>query len=151
MSLVWNPLNLRQCVGSPILGELTGLLALGMLFWYVLIAYKWLESSRLASEEGKWLWRWLVAIFIVCAVAGYFSLILALFFPKVSVILRILALATQNVVCPLFWSYAASRRFVAVSSNEKIGMVLSSQNTEEMSDRELALLARSLIMNRFSR
>ena len=147
----WEPHDLCECVGSLILGYSTAGLAAGMLFWYSVIAWKWWESSKLASRETANLWRWLVTIFVVCAIAGYMSWIIALWLPKVAVILRIMALAVQNVACPMFWYYAASRQFTAAGVNERIGAALASSDPDHLNDRELAELARKLVAKSLDR
>ena len=141
----WTPHTLVECVDSPALGWLTGLLACGMLIWYVIIARKWWESSRLASAATAKLWQWLVVIFIVCACAGYLSWILALWWPKIATLLRIAALAVQNVACPMFWHYAASQRFTAASANEHVGANVVEAAGGNMDDRELASFVRRLV------
>lgn len=149
----WNPSDLQHCVDSPLLGWLTGGLACGMLVWYAMIATRWWEASRLASPEGCKVWQWLVIIFVICAMAGYGSWILALFAPKTAVWTRVLFLTAQNLACPMFWKYATHRRFTSIGRFESIGEQITKAVTEpdRMDDRELASLARQMVAKSLER
>lgn len=157
MDQAWEPMTLQCCVGSDLLGWLTAGLACGMLFWYSAIASRWWEAANYSSPEGKNVWRWLVAIFIVCAVAGYGSLIMALWFPKTAVMVRIVFLSIQNICCPAFWHYASKRRFETLGRREAMGAKLGDDltgvvsTTEVLSDRELASLARNMVVKSLER
>ena len=142
----WDPHTLMDCLDSQVLAYLTAVLAFGMLVWYLAIAMRWYESIRYASESGRAVWGWLVAIFVVCALAGYVALILALVVPKFSVVFRIVFLALQNICCPFFWITARRYKFHLQGVSENIGESLLSKNLDDMADREVASLTRSLVI-----
>jgi len=122
-------MTLTECLDSPVLGWITGVLAFGMLIWYVIIARKWWEAAENSSDEARTAWRWMVAIFIICAVAGYVSWDLALFAPKVAVVVRITALAAQNIACPIFMTYAMRVQFYGFGTEQAIGhQILANKN-----------------------
>lgn len=140
----WHPKTLLECLDSPVLGYLTAFLAFGMLVWYVLIARKWWESARQSSNGARKAWQWLIVIFIVCAIAGYTSWIIAVFEPMIAAVLRITALSVQNVACPIFMYYASRKTFYAFGREQAIGFrVLEHENSyQTMTDRDLANVMR---------
>lgn len=150
----WHPHNLVHCVDSFVLGWATVVLSVGTFFWYLLIASRWWGAAGQASPEGRAVWRWLVAIFVVCAIAGYGATTLALFWPKTAVITRLTALVLLNVVCPMFWYYASSRRFVSLSRYEALGEQLVKyvqKPPSEMGNRELDSLVREMVVESLGR
>jgi hypothetical protein len=142
----WAPHDLCSCIGSDTLGIITAMLALGVCFWYALIAAEWWRAAQEASPDGRRLWQWLIVIFAGCAVAGYATVGLMLWHPKQAVVIRLIALAVQNIACPIFIVCASSRSFRTVGRHEAIGCALSAPNVTALSDKDLADLARKLVI-----
>ncbi len=92
----WQPHNLIHCLDSATLGYLTASLAVGMLVWYLLIAKRWWCALQHAPVSGRRVWGWLIAIFIICAMAGYVSLVVSLVLPKIAVWWRIAFLLVRG-------------------------------------------------------
>lgn len=145
----WAPHTLQHCLDSAVLAYSTASLAFGTLVWYGIIAFKWFESMRHSSDRARKTWMWLATIFVVCATAGYFSWILALVVPKTAVIVRITALATLNVICPVFWGYARRKSFSAINTEQHIGeqLVEGAPSIINMTDHEIAILTRKILAN----
>ena len=142
---MWEPHKLSSCVDKIHLGYLTAILSASLLVWYLMIAYRWFDACRYASKDTRNMWLWLVIIFIACAVAGYGTLLLAVFAPKTAVIVRIIFLSIQNVACPLFWYCAANKKFTIITSNEHIGQQLQTINIKNLDNSGLGILTRQLL------
>lgn len=132
----WSPHTLQSCLDSDILGYLTGVLAFMMLVWYLVIAYQWWRAANNSTDKARTAWRWLVAIFIICACAGYMSLDLALFYPKAAAVVRITALAAQNIACPIFMYYAVKIQFYGFGKEQALGHRIMEIDFHTMSEKD---------------
>lgn len=141
----WSPHTLQHCVDSEPLGYTIAVLAAGILFWYMIIAYIWWKSMRAASREAMVAWFALALIFVVCSMAGYVSLDIAIWHPKVAIVLRVVAMAIQNVLCPVFVWYAFRHNFLAYGRFQRIGQGLSGINFSEYSDAEISVMTKAFV------
>lgn len=143
----WHPCNLAECVDSQSLAVLLMVLSAVVVAWYFRIMLIWREAALDATAGTCRCWQWLVVVFVVCATGGYGALVVSMFAPKAAVILRLSALCLQNLACWMFVSTAKNCRFRAIGRLESIGDKITKAITEpgDLSDRELATLARQLV------
>ncbi len=144
----WNPQNLCDCLGSESLGRVTALLCLGVCFWYAAITRRWLDAAKHASNDGCKVWSALAIVFIICAVAGYGTMALALFYPRLAVSLRVGFLILQNIACPIFLRYASTLVFTTISHNERLGQSLrealgGDKNIEQMDQKQVQAMVKA--------
>lgn len=141
----WNPHNLYKCLDSESVALFTAALSLGILIWYNIIGFLWYKSAKRASNEAKTVWYMLLIIFVLCSWGGYGAIIISLSFPKTSAIIKILFMALQNAACPVFWYYARRFKFQKYGQHQKIGEGILKKPIQEMTDKEVANLARNLV------
>ena len=141
----WNPSNLCQCVGSEWLGYMTAALSVGVCIWYAIITRRWYQAARAASAESRKVWHWLAIVFVLCSWSGYGTLAMMLVAPKLAISTRLGLLILQNIACPIFLWKASSMRFSAISRNELVGSEIVGAVAQDISDRDLAELARGLV------
>lgn len=147
----WQPHDLLHCLDSVWLGWATAALAGGVVWWYVLITIRWWQSARSASGTSRIVWRALVAVFVLCSLGGYASISIAVFDPKTAAIMRVVSMALQNIACPVFLFFASHKQFRAISSRDQIGHEIIKGVGENMGDKELASLARALVIKSLER
>ena len=149
----WNPHNLLHCVDSTLLGTATAVLAFMTMCWYLIITCKWLAAAKNASPEARRVWIWLMAIFLVCSICGYGSLIVSLVSPRAFVILRLTLLVALNIACPMFLRCSVDQRFSSIAKFEGIGeQITKAVNAlDQLSDQELASLARRIVAKSLER
>ena len=149
----WNPHSVIHNVDSVPLGIATIVLAFVTMVLFLLIATRWLTSSRYASRDGRNLWRWLVAIFLLTGLTTYGSLDLTVLWPRVAVWNRLIGMAVIDIACVIFLRKSSIHKFTNVAIAEHIGERIAVAASEpcEMSDRELASLARQLVAKSLQR
>ena len=150
-AMEWSPMNLCQCVGSVWLAWTITVLCGGVIFFYLLIAHRWLQAARLASEDCRAIWVWLIVIFVVCALAGYGSRIIAMYDPRLAVPFLVIVLVAQNIACPIFLYASSGRKFLTVGRYDAVGCQIFNAVAEELSDYELASVARTAVKKNLER
>ena len=136
---------------SCLLAYVTVALCAGVLLWYHLIGLVWFRSARRSGPEARAVWFLLLAIFVFCAWAGYGATIVALIWPRVAIPLRMASLGMVNLLCPLFLWAARRFRFERYGAQQAAGQVLMATPIAQMSDREIAALARAAVSEGLSR
>ena len=147
----WNPHDLLHCLDSTSLGYATALLSLGVVFWYILITYRWWQAASQSSGRSRAVWFSLVLVFLLCLTAGYLTVAIAVFHPKAAAVVRVVALAVQNTACPIFLYWASAKKFRAISSRDQIGHEIIQGVDQNLDDKQLASLARQLVIKSLER
>ena len=149
----WNPHSVIHNVDSVPLGIATIVLALITMVLFLLIAVRWLTASRYASPDGRNLWRWLVAIFLLTGLTTYGSLDLTMLWPRVAVWNRLIGMIVIDIACVIFLRKSSNQKFSSVAKSELIGeqIVKAVREPCDMSDRELASLSRQLVAKSLER
>ncbi len=143
----WHPQSVVDCTDSPLVGYATIVLGLTTCCWYCVITMQWLVAAKTASREARVVWRWLMIIFVVCAIAGYGSMALSLVWPAAFAIVRLTLLVVLNIACPMFLQCSIGQKFQSISKYEGIGQAMADavQSVEQLDDKKLASLARQLV------
>lgn len=150
----WHPHDLFHCFDSDLLAWTTIILCLGVLIGYIVIALKtWLPSLRQASARASRALLFMMLIFIFCAIAGYGTVVVAAFAPKVGYVLRVIFLVAVNIVNLGFLYSKHGHEFKVIGQNEALGQGFTSRipQIEKMTDPELAELTRLAIKQSLGR
>ena len=120
----------------------------GIVVLYLLIGRRWWQAAKASSRDGRFVWVYLLLIFIVCAHAGYGVDVLKIWFPRTGVILRLTLLSVDWILCINFLRRASSYTFELRGRNERIGDELTRAMTRAggIDDMELLILTRRLVV-----
>lgn len=147
----WTPQALCDCADSEILAMAIGVMSIGVVVFYLLIARIWLQSSYHASDRARRTWQWLIGIFCFCAATGYGSLVLMIFWPEAGFVMRVGGLVLLWIACPAFLYQARRHKFVLHGIHEQIGEKMSAVKTHDMDDKTLAAFARTTVVEALKR
>ena len=142
----WQPHDLCSCVGSEWIGNVTAIANAAIVILYGLIGRLWWNAACAASDSGKWVWLFLLAIFIVCSQAGYMVNDLSMIAPRTAVILRLVLLAVQIVLCSAFLYSSAPFNFVLSGKHERLEHDIAAAVENNASDAHIASLSRALFV-----
>lgn len=118
--LSWVPHNLFHCLDSNFLGIIIGVLCFFIIIGYIKISKIWYESSKESDDKSKKLWFSLIWIFLLCAMSGYGTIILSIWFPKFSAIIKLISLTGLLISLFCFLRSSSCKHFAVISDDNKI-------------------------------
>lgn len=144
--MTWNPHTLFHCLNSDWLAWVTIISSIFVVVGYGFIVVRvWLPAARVASHGARSALLAMATIFIFCAVAGYGTLVIAAWAPEIAYAARAASLVILNLAIICFLRSRVGYEFTLIGHSERVGRSMIEQYKKEMSDKEIASLARRVI------